>query len=121
MIKTTVGRAMELFVALEEIRGQKMKKESAKKVFDMRNKVKSVFEFYNEQQKEVIERMGLSVSDDGKINFKNDISKVRAYQDEMEELRNVEQDIDIEKIDLSNEEIEVSEAFLETADGFIIL
>ncbi len=121
MISSTVGKTMDLFHALDEIRGQKMNKTMAKAIFQMRNEAKKDCEYFEEQQREILQRMGLEVDGNGRINFGKDIEKVRQFQTEMEELRNVETELQCDPINLSEEQIDLSPAFIEATDGFIIV
>jgi len=122
MVKTTnVGQVIELLSAMEEIRGQKMNKQAAKALFDLRKKATETSNFFQEQQKEIIDRLGLKIAPDGRIDFQNNEFLFKSYQNEIEELRHVEVNLDFEEVDLSEEDIKVSEAFIGATDGIIKL
>lgn len=119
MSKITVAKALEAYAAIDEIRGQKTNKDIAKKLYFLRKKLSDPVDFYNEQQSEIIKRIGLKVAPDGKIDFQDDMNLFMKYKNEIDEVRNEEIDIDSEEIDLSEEDVQYSEAFIEAVEGLI--
>lgn len=116
----TIEKALNMLAALDEIRGQKIAKEKALAIFRLRKILLEQSEFFKEQRDEAIKRLGLTV-DDGEIRFGNDEEKARQYIKEISEIGKTEVEIDSEPIDLSNEDMKISAAFLEATDGMIIL
>lgn len=120
MIKTKVGNVIDTMAALEEIRGQRMPKGKAKELFFLRKAMEPSQEFFQEQQKEIIEKIGLKISGDGKIDL-SDPEKRRKYMEEIRELRGLEAKIEAEPLDLSEIDVEVSEMFMGATEGIVII
>lgn len=120
-MKIKVKDAIELLPALDEIRGQKTSKQNAKDIFFLRKKAIEIIDFFQEQQKTIIERMNLSVDKENRIDFKNDVQLFEQYKHEIDELRDVEVETNLDVIDLSNEDITFSAAFIEATEGYIKL
>ena len=121
MIITNVGKIIMMYQALDEIRGQKINKTHAKQLHDMRKRADETIDFYNEQQKEIVERLKIEVKPDGRLHFGDDVEKFQQYQKEMDEVNAVNVEFNCEKIDLSEEDISCSEVFIDATEDFILL
>lgn len=121
MIITTTAKAIQALSCLNEIRGQQISKQAAKDLFHMRHKLQESLDFYMEQVREITGRMGVEIQPDGVVKFGNDAEKRDQFMREINEVEQTEAKIDCDEIDLSNEDIKISEKFIDGTDGFIKL
>ena len=121
MVSITTGKALEAMAALEEIRGQRICKEKAKELYLLRKKLMEAYEFYREEQAKIVKDLEIETGENGDLLFGKDTEKLKKYQAEKEELMAVWQEIGDRKIDLSGEEMDISEAFLEATEDLIII
>ena len=120
MIRTTTGKAIAALRALGEIRGQQIERQKAKDLFDLRKKLEAANEFFSEQLAELLEKYGTEMKPNGQIEFE-DRAQRDLFLEEVAEIEGTETEIDAKKIDLSGEDIRISDDFVEATAEFIIL
>lgn len=121
MITTTTARAVKAMQSLDEIRGQRVSKQTAKNLFHLRKKLSETVEFYLEQIGEVCDRLGLEMSPEGVVHFGDESEKREQFVKEIAELEQTETTIDCEPVDLSEEDFNISEQFVDQTSEFIKL
>ena len=119
-MKTTTGKAIAALKALEEIRGQKISRVKAKELFMLRKELNDSNEFFMEQLQATCDRMGVEIIN-GSVTFGEDTEKRDQFLKEIAEIEDTETKISVRPVDLSGEDISISETFVEATDGFIIL
>lgn len=121
MITTTTAKVVKATQALDEIRGQKVSKQTAKNLYHLRKTMGETVDFYMEQIGEVCNRLGLEMTPEGVVRFEDDTEKRDQFVKELGELEKLEIEIDCEPVDLSMEDIKISEQFVEATAEFINL
>ena len=116
---TTTGKVVKALEFLKEVRGQQISKANAKALFHLRKAMSETADFYMEQLNEIVERLGLEMVGT-QVTFKDEFEK-EMFIKEMKELENTEAKLDCEKVDLSEEDIKISEQFVDATSDFIDL
>jgi len=119
-METTIGKAVSTLSALDEIRGQRISRSKAKEVFELRKRLVESYEFFMEQLNEALERIGLSMNENGEVKFEDDIQKA-LFMTEIKDIEATATTIEMEKIDLSGEDITISEHFCDATQDFVII
>ena len=119
MITTTTGKTVQAMTALNEIRGQKISKAKAKELHHLRTVMQETVDFYMQQVNEIAERLGLTVGLDGTGTFGNDMDKRVKFLREMTEMEETEAILDVDKLDLTEEDISISENFVANTADFV--
>lgn len=101
MIKTTVKKASDAYIYINDFLNQPLPAKVGFKFFSLRNKLKEHFDYACIQEKKAIERFGANVGDDRKLKFENNENAVE-YIKFMNETFNCEVEIDAEPIDISS-------------------
>ena len=119
MIKTTHGKMVAAFNALVRNR-QKVKGIDAKKLFHLKSAMREHFEFYAEQERNIVDELEGTITEDGMVLIP-DKEKRKEYGRKRKELDEMECEIDTEPvtIELVNnpwatlEDMEALEGFVE--------
>lgn len=120
MINSTTGKTVQAMTALNEIRGQRINKAKAKELHHLRTVMQETVDYYMEQVHEIAERLGLTVSPDGTVQI-DDMEKRVKFLKEMAEMEETEATLDVDVLDLSDEDISISESFITNTAGFVIV
>lgn len=119
MITSTTGKVVNAMKSLEEIRGQPISKAAAKQLHHMKAQMRETVDFYLEQVNDIVDRLGLKM-ENNLISFKDDVER-EMFVKEMQELEATEAKLDTDKVDLTEEEIKISEQFVDQTAEFIEL
>ena len=119
MITTTTGKVVTAMKSLEEIKGQQVSKKAAKELFHLKAQMRETVDFYLEQVGEIVDRLHLKM-ENGVITFKDDVERELFIQ-EMRELEDTEARLDCDKVDLTEEDIKISEQFVDQTGEFVDL
>ena len=119
MIISTTGKTVQAMTALNEIRGQRISKAKAKELHHLRTVMQETVDYYMEQVNEIAERLGLTVGLDGTVTFGNDMDKRVKFLKEMAEMEAIEAKLDVDMLDLTDEDISISETFISNTGEFV--
>lgn len=119
-MKIKVGRLVSLSNALSEVRGQLIGKQAAKALYDLRKKLGEMQEFYMEQLQELTAKMGLEITPELTVEFGDDTAKKDEFIAAVREIEAIEMDIG-DPVDLTDQDLQISEGFVEATDGVILL
>lgn len=118
-MKTTQGKAVAAYSALSAMARRPMNSGTAYKLFKLKKALSPVLEFQSEQEIQLVEEMGGTISDTGAILIA-DRDRRSEYQKRHRELTDLECDVDIsETVIKMNELAEISVADMEALDDFI--
>lgn len=117
----TQGQAINAFRVLCKLENQDMDGQYALAVFKAKKALEPQCQFQDMEERKYVKSLGCSVSDDGQIEFKDDVSKAE-YIKKVNELAKLEIDVDIDKkkldisgLKLSAMDIAVLESIMEIA------
>lgn len=119
MIISTTGKTVQAMTALDEIRGQKISKVKAKELHHLRTVMQETVDFYMQQVSEIAERLGLTIDMGGTVTFGNDMDKRVKFLKEMAEMEATEAKLDVDMLDLTEEDISISENFVANTAEFV--
>ena len=103
-MKTTQGEAVKAFGTLTAISKEQVSSTTAYKLFKLKKALSTIIEFQSEQEVTLAEQCGGSVSDDGRLNFPDDESRM-LYAAKHKELEEMECEIGHERMKMSLREI----------------
>lgn len=121
MIVTTTAKVISALDCLNEIRGQQIQKQTAKNLYHLRRMMQESVDFFNEQLNEILDQMRLEMKPGGMIEFGDDTEKRDRFMKEIREVEETEAKLDCDPLDLSDEDIRISEKFISGTEGFVIL
>ena len=120
-METTVGKAIDAFYLLNNLNAVRMKSPAtSRKLFSLKSLVKPAFEFYQEEEKKLIEDLDGKIADDNTIIFAEDQEKkFKKLADGRAELLKTEWEIAIDKPVLFRdaEGVQISGNDIETLQG----
>ena len=98
-MKTTLGKALDAFYLLVSLNNVRMKSPAtSRKLFSLKALTKPAFEFYQEEEKKIIEDLGGTIAEDGTIIFsENQEENFKKLAEGRSELRKSEWEIPIDK------------------------
>lgn len=100
MIKTTVKKASDAYIYINDLLNQPLPAKVGFKFFSLRNKLKEHYDYACMQEKKAMERFGATVGDDNKLKFENSENTVE-YIKYIHEAFNCEIEVEAEPIDIS--------------------
>lgn len=107
------------YKALASLSRQKMPLREARKIFNLRAKLQPSIDFQAEEERKLLEEMGLTLEFGGLVHFKDEKQQA-AYFQRVAEIGEMEEETEAEPITLpALDHIQISAEELEALDGFV--
>lgn len=107
------------YKAMESLYRQHMPLREARKIFNLRMALQPAINFQSEEEKKMLEEMGLALEFGGYVNFKSE-DQQKAYFQRVEEIGETEADLEIDPVALPKlDGIQISAEELEALEGFV--
>ena len=119
-MKTTLGKALDAFYLLVSLNNVRMKSPAtSRKLFSLKQLTKPAFEFFQEEEKKIIEELGGKIAEDNLIIFHDEKEGFSKLNEGRKKLRECEWEIPIDKpvIFRDAEGIQISGNDIETLEG----
>jgi len=120
-MKMKVIKAVEGYQALKRIGKNAFPYKTAKAMYDMRKLLENQFEFYQEQEKTLIEKYGGKPGEDGAVSFPDILHKL-GFLKERQEMDQSEIDLEITPVNVREDSlIEISPDDIEVLEGLVTI
>ena len=118
-MKTTQGKAVAAFSALNKMARRPMGSFAAYKLFRLKKALRDIVDFQAEQESKLLDELGGTYTEDGNGKFET-TEKAEEFIERHKELENMECEIETERIVMYMKEIpEISLAEMEILETFI--
>lgn len=117
-MKTTQIKVVGAYIALMKLADKPLNGKTAMALFRLKNKLSENWDFQRAEQEKYIKEFGGKVNDDGKVTFES-AEDAKAFDEKLSEISGLEVEVDVPKIEIEYENLELSMADIEALSAFV--